>query len=171
MVGPAIEHIGILVPNLEEGIARWSAALGYTFSPVARYRTNHYQDHTEVDPHFHDARISFSQETGPRIELMEVTGHGTHGPSEVGIHHFGFLGVADPLTKLAQLEELGVGNDGRALTDDGQVLLCFTDKTALDGIRLEFVSNLVGPTVADDGSELWRDPETGKKSFWGPPTE
>jgi hypothetical protein len=47
----------------------------------------------------------------------------------------------------------------------------FTDKTVLDGIRMEFISPLPGPIVADDGSELWRDPVTGKASLWGAPQQ
>lgn len=166
---PLIEHIGILVPNLEEAIERWSAATGYTFSPIARYRTSNYIDHSDPEPHFHDARISFSKEGPPRIELMEITGVGTHGPEQAGIHHFGFPGTPDCEGRLAELAQMGIGEDGRAVTDDGEILLCFTRKQDLDGVRLEFVSPLPGPTVADDGSALWVDPETGRNSLWGPP--
>ncbi|MFV0254306.1 MAG: VOC family protein [Beutenbergiaceae bacterium] len=164
-----IDHIGVLVPDLEEGIERWSRATGYDFSPVARYRTHHYIDHTQPGEHFHDARISFSKQGPPRIELMEVTGSGTHGPAEVGIHHLGIVNVADPERMLADLDSKGIGHDGRSLSDEGLIHLFFTEKKALDGVRLEFVSTLVSPVVADDGSPLWRDPNTGKASFWGPP--
>jgi hypothetical protein len=163
---PLIEHIGILVPDLEEGIARWSAATGYTFSPIARYRTERYVDHTEDGPHFHDARIAFSREGAPRIELMEVTGEGTHGPAELGIHHLGFQGIADPEAHAAALAAAGVGHDGVSYDAEGRILLCFTDKTALDGIRLELISPLPGPIVRDDGTELPRDPQTGKANLW-----
>jgi catechol 2,3-dioxygenase-like lactoylglutathione lyase family enzyme len=169
VTAPLIEHIGFLVPDLEEAIERWSALTGYTFSPIARYRTQTYADHSDAEPHFHDARISFSAEGPPRIELMEVTGEGTHGASEVGIHHFGFPGTASPEDRLAELAALGVGHDGVSYDADGRVLLCFTDKAALDGVRLEYISPLPGPTVADDGSALWKDPETGRNSLWGPP--
>jgi Glyoxalase/Bleomycin resistance protein/Dioxygenase superfamily len=167
MTASLVEHIGILVPNLEDAIERWSAATGYTFSPIARYRTDNYADHTGPE-HFHDARISFSKEGPPRIELMEVTGEGTHGPTELGIHHLGFTGTPDCLGRKAELAALGIGDNGTAYTDDGQILLWFTEKAALDGIRLEFVSPLPGPTVADDGSALWVDPATGRNSLWGP---
>jgi catechol 2,3-dioxygenase-like lactoylglutathione lyase family enzyme len=166
MTAPLIEHIGILVPNLEEGIARWSAATGFTFSPIARYRTQRYVDHSDSTPHFHDARISFSREGSPRIELMEVTGTGTHGPDELGVHHFGFQGVADPDARVAELATQGIGHDGTSKDTEGRTLLCFTDKTALDGVRLELISPLPGPLVADDGSELPTDPNTGRKDVW-----
>jgi catechol 2,3-dioxygenase-like lactoylglutathione lyase family enzyme len=165
MTAPQIEHIGILVEDLEDGIRRWSAATGYTFSPIARYRTDRYADHTGGD-HHHDARISFSREGSPRIELMEVTGDGTHGPRETGIHHLGFQGIDGPEARVAELARLGVGIDGVSTDEHGRILLCFTDKTALDGIRLELISPLPGPIVADDGTELPRNPETGKADLW-----
>lgn len=166
MTQPAIEHIGILVPDLDDGIRRWSEATGYTFSPIARYRTERYSDHSDLQPHFHDARISFSLEGTPRIELMEVVGSGTHGPDQLGIHHLGFQGIADPEGRLTELEAHGIGHDGVSYDEEGRILLCFTDKEALDGIRLELISPLPGPIVADDGSELSRHPETGKADLW-----
>lgn len=169
MTAPLIEHIGILVPDLEEAIERWTAVTGYTFSPIGRYRTERYSDHTDETPHPHDARIAFSLEGPPRIELMEVTGHGTHGPDQLGIHHLGIQNVADPEGKREELAAKGVLVDGCSFDAEGRILLMFTDKTVLDGIRIEFISPLPGPLVADDGSPLWRDPVTGKASLWGAP--
>lgn len=167
MSAPLIEHIGILVPDLEEAIGRWSAATGYTFSPIARYRTTRYQDRSDPSSHFHNARISFSREGPPRIELMEVTGSGTHSAEQVGIHHLAFTGVEDPEARMEELRALGFGDDGRSLLEDGRLHLWFTEKEALDGIRLEFVSPAPAPLVADDGSPLPRDPETGGPDLWG----
>jgi hypothetical protein len=99
---------------------------------------------------------------------MEVTGQGTHGPSEVGIHHLGMNGIEDPEAVLAELEGKGVPHDGRALNPEGLIHLFFTDKRVLDGIRLEFVSTRRGPTVQDDGSALWRNPETDRVDFFLP---
>ena len=171
MAGLPIDHIGILVPDLEEAIARWSSATGYRFSPIARYRTNRYIDHSDATPHFHDTRISFSFESSPRIELLEVTGTGTHGPSELGVHHLGFMNVENPAGRMQELASFGIEEDGRVLDEADNVLLCFTERSALDGVRLEFVSPLPAPTIADDGSALWRDPATGRNSLWGPPPD
>lgn len=166
MTAPLIDHIGILVPNLEEAIQRWTAVTGYTFSPIARYRTSRYCDHTDREPHDHDARISFSLEGPPRIELMEVTGEGTHGPAQVGVHHLGINGIADPEGRRDELAALGIEEDGVSLDAEGRILLFFTEKQSLDGVRLEFVSTLPGPVVADDGSALPRDPVTGRADLW-----
>jgi catechol 2,3-dioxygenase-like lactoylglutathione lyase family enzyme len=166
MSAPLIGHIGILVPNLEDAIQRWTAATGYTFSPIGRYRTSHYCDKSNPDLHWHDARISVSKEGPPRIELMEATGSGTHALSELGVHHFGIGDIDDVESRRCELAAIGIGDDGRSYLADGSLHLWFTDKAALDGVRLEFISRLVGPTVADDGSPLGIDPATGRKSLW-----
>lgn len=138
-------------------------------SALVGYRTHRYRDRSNPDLHYHDARLSFSREGPPRIELMEVTGSGTHGPSELGVHHLGFAGVSDPEGKMAELARHGIGDDGCSLNEDGRLLLWFTDKNALDGVRLEFISPLPGPLVADNGRPLPRDPVTGRADIWAPP--
>jgi catechol 2,3-dioxygenase-like lactoylglutathione lyase family enzyme len=165
--GQLIDHIGILVPDLEAAIKRWSAVMGYTFSPIARYRTPSYSDHSNPEPHFHDTRISFSKEGPPYIELLSITGSGTHGPDEAGVHHFGIRGIEDVDARIAECAALGIGEDGKSVMPDGRVHLWFTEKRDLDGIRLEFIAPINGPTVADDGAELPIDPETGRNSLWG----
>jgi catechol 2,3-dioxygenase-like lactoylglutathione lyase family enzyme len=164
-VSDLVEHIGILVDDLEAAIDRWSRATGYTFSPIVRYRTDRWVDSSDPAPHPHDARIAFSLEGPPRIELMEVTGFGALGSSERGVHHFGFAGV-DIAGRVDALEAQGVGHDGHALDAQDRMLVCFTDKHALDGVRLELVSPLPNPIVADDGSELPRDARTGRVDVW-----
>jgi catechol 2,3-dioxygenase-like lactoylglutathione lyase family enzyme len=171
VTSPLIHHIGILVPDLEAAMDKWGRVLGYSFSPIGRYRTHRYCDHSDPELHFHDARISFSLEGPPHIELMEATGTGTHAAAQLGVHHFGFPGTPDTKARMAELAELGIGADGQSFNADGELLLWFTQKAAMDGVRLEYISPLPGPTVADDGSELWHDPQTGRHNLWGPPDE
>ncbi|WP_435260523.1 VOC family protein [Streptomyces sp. 1222.5] len=167
--GPFIHHVGILVGDLESAIRRWSIGTGYTFSQVARYRTDFYVDRSNSEPHFHDARISFSREGPPFIELMEFCGEGTHSAAQgEGIHHLGFMDYPDVDGRLQALEEDGVGCDGMALDGpEGNILLWFTDKQYLHGIRLEYVAELPQPIVMDDGRPAYRD-ERGFPSVWPP---
>ena len=166
MTAPLIHHIGVLVPDLEEAIERWTRITGYTFSPIARYRTPRYSDSSNTEPHDHDARISFSAEGPPYIELMEFHGNGTHSAEQgEGFHHFGFLDHPDVEGRLAELTEMGVRNDGQSISENGRVILWFTDKRDLDGIRLEYVSTDIQPTVQDDGSPLPIGAD-GKPSLW-----
>jgi catechol 2,3-dioxygenase-like lactoylglutathione lyase family enzyme len=155
MAARLIHHIGILVEDIEKAIDQWSEVLGYTFTPIRRYRTNNYVDHSNATPHFHDARIAFSVEGTPYIELMEFTGEGTHSKAQgEGFHHFGFVEYPDVQARMDALAEMGLPDDGKVLNDEGEVILWFTEKSALNGIRLEYVADVPQPTVNDDGSPI-----------------
>ncbi|MFT4123135.1 MAG: VOC family protein [Microbacteriaceae bacterium] len=150
-----IGHIGIIVGDLENAIERWSAVTGYTFSEISRYRTDRYCDHSEPTPHHHDARIALSVEGEPHIELMEFTGEGTHSAKHgEGFHHFGFTGTVDLEGRMAELRALGVRHDGRSFDPEGRLLLWFTDRDDLNGIRLEYVSPATPPIVTDAGQRF-----------------
>ncbi len=84
----------------------------------------------------------------------------------MGVHHFGFQGVPDPDLYVAELASGGLSSDGVSYDDEGRALLCFTEKSATDGVRLEFISPLPGPIVADDGSVLPLSPVTGRPDLW-----
>jgi catechol 2,3-dioxygenase-like lactoylglutathione lyase family enzyme len=163
---PLVHHIGILVADLEAAIARWTEVTGYEFSPIARYKTPCYADQSDPEPHPHDARISFSMQGTPYIELMEFHGEGTHAPAQgEGFHHLGFLDYPDTMGRLDEVHALGMRDDGRSIDADGKVILWFTDKRDLNNIRLEYVSTDIQPTVRDDGAPLDIG-EDGKPSLW-----
>jgi catechol 2,3-dioxygenase-like lactoylglutathione lyase family enzyme len=168
MSSPRIHHVALLVADLDAAIERWSAATGYTFSPVGHYCTDHYVDKSNPVPHHHDARIAFSLEGPPHIELMEFTGTGTHSASQgEGFHHLGFMDYPTVEGRLAELSEMGFDNDGMALHEDGRILLFFTEKADLNGMRLEYVAELPQPIVKDDGSKPHLD-DRGFPSLWPP---
>lgn len=171
MTHAQIHHVGILVENLEEAIGRWGALTGYTFGPIHRYRSTHYVDDSDPHPHFHDARLSFSREGGPHIELLEATGTGTHAPAHLGVHHLAFVDIDDMPAQQRALAELGVTVLGEDRNEQDDILLFFTDPATTDRVRVEFVAPLDHPNVMDDGSPLWRNPETGRLDAWGPPDE
>ncbi|MCV2395136.1 VOC family protein [Actinotalea sp. M2MS4P-6] len=163
-----IHHVGILVANLEEAIERWERITGYTFGPIHRYRSSHYRDSSEQDEHLHDARLSFSREGTPHIELLEATGTGTHGAANLGVHHLAFVDYGDLEAEHERVTGLGLQVDGRDVNDAGELLLFFTDPPSTDHVRLEFVAPRDHPNVMDDGSPMWRDPSTGRFDAWGP---
>ncbi|MFE5537965.1 MULTISPECIES: VOC family protein [Streptomyces] len=163
-----IHHIGLLVADLEAAIERWSLATGYTFSEIGRYRTDFYVDRSDEQPHHHDARISFSREGPPHIELMEFHGAGTHSAANgEGIHHLGFMDHPAVEERKRELAACGMDWDGMALTEGGDILLWFTRKQDLHGIRLEFVSPVPQPIVMDDGRPAYTD-ERGFPGLWPP---
>jgi len=160
----AIDHIGILVEDLDEAVARWSAATGYTFSPVGRYRTENYVDSSAAGPHTHDARFVISREGTPRIELLEATGEGTHSTAHLGVHHLALVGNDDLEAVREHVSGQGIGIEGENTDAAGNLLLFFTESRDL-GAALEFVSSRPGPIVRDDGSPAALDPVTGRPSI------
>lgn len=154
-----IEHIGVLVDDLEAAIERWESVMGYTFGPICRYRTDSWVDSSEEGPHHHDARLVFSHEGPPRIELMEVTGRGTHGPSQRGFHHFGIIQVEEADELRRSFIDRGIAVDGASLDAAGRAILWFTDPESLDGVRLEFVGVEPQPAFTDSGVALVFGPD------------
>lgn len=163
-----IHHIGILVPELEEAIEKWSQLTGYTFGPIHRYRSSRYADASNPDPHLHDARLSFSLEGEPHLELLEATGDGTHGRDHLGVHHLAFVDYDDLSVEKQRLADLGVVVNGEDRNADGDILLFFSDPATTSSVRLEYVCPLDHPNVMDDGSPMWRNPVTGRYDAWGP---
>lgn len=162
---PPVHHIGILVDDLEAAIERWSRATGYRFSEIGRYRTDRWEDASDPHPHPHDARFAISFDGPPRIELLEVTGEGTHSKENLGPHHLAFLGLNDVESERARLDSLGFAMNGSNTDEHGRLLLFFTEPVSELGARIELVSNLPGPIVTDAGDPAPIDPETGRPSL------
>lgn len=150
-----IHHIGFLVRNLESAIEAWQKVTGYTFQPIARYRTGLWEDSWNTTPHESDVRLAFSLEGPPHIELMEFSGEGTHSVERgETVHHFGFANIADVDAQLAHLRELGIGVNGRTLTEDHRTILAFIEPDDFMGVRLEYVGQDEQPVFSDDGRRL-----------------
>lgn len=164
MALPAVDHLGILVLDLEEAVERYRRLLGVEFSPVGRYRTERYEDGSEPCPHRHDARFAVTRGAAPRLELLEATGEGTHAARHAGPHHLAFTGLDD--LDAARDRALAAGARAEAQNTDaaGRRLLVFLAAEPWSGARLELVSSLPGPIVLDDGSPAPVDPRTGRPS-------
>lgn len=165
-----VHHVGVLTADLDAAREKWAAATGYTFSPVTRYRCVAYRDLNNPEPHLHDARISFSFEGRPFIELMGQTGEGTHSAKHgEGGHHLGFPVIPDNVVRAAELADLGIAIDGENI-QDGRSILMFTERPALNNVHAEYVEDGHDhPDVKDDGSPVNRLPN-GEKTLFEPET-
>ncbi|QNO36886.1 VOC family protein [Protaetiibacter sp. SSC-01] len=164
MALPVVDHIGVLVLDLEEAMARYTRALDVEFSPVGRYRTDRYEDDSSDCPHRHDARFAVTRGPGPRIELLEATGEGTHAARHAGVHHLAFTGIRDLDAEYERVTAAGVRVEAQNTDAEGRRLLFFAAAEPWSGTRLELVSALPGPIVLDDGSPAPVDPRTGRPS-------
>ena len=148
-------HLGVLVSSVDVGRDRWAAVTGWTFSPVTRYRCEQWRDRSNLEPHLHDARLSFSFEGPPYIEMLEHLGSGTHSAQHgEGGHHLAFPSIDDNVVRTAELERLGVGIDGENI-QDGRPILMFTERSALNDLHIEYVEDgHVHPNLKDDGTPV-----------------
>lgn len=121
-----MHHIGITVPDIEEGIAFFKAIFG----AVEVFRTGPF----DVDAEFMEGKLGASARSrirdlvflrcgeGPSVELFEYSGDegaGFRRSSEVGGMHLCFE-VADVFASAARLRALGVDMlDGPNLVEDG----------------------------------------------------
>lgn len=161
-----VHHIGLLVADIDAARLRWAEATGYTLSPVTRYSTSGYRDLSNPEPHEHDARICFSFEGEPYLELMAQTGEGTHSARHgEGGHHLGFPVIPDTAVRTEELAKLGVAIDGENI-QDGRSILMFTDRNALSDVHLEYVeAGHDHPDMKLDGSPVNRLPNGDKTLF------
>lgn len=165
-----IDHIGLLVADLEKSRERWQTALGAAFSPISRYRPHNWSDRGDPRPHLHDARLSFYLGVNPSIELLEFVGTGTHAPDKgEGGHHLSFPPITDNALRRAELRDMGVGIDGEVF-HDGRWIFQFAEAEALNNIYTEWVEEHPDhPDVKDDLSPVDRLPD-GSKTLFDPET-
>jgi catechol 2,3-dioxygenase-like lactoylglutathione lyase family enzyme len=146
MTAPELFHVGILVADLDEAIARWSKALGLRFAPVMGQEVTV----KDPEPHKDTASAAYSLDGPPYIELVQArpTGHlSLEANGGEGLHHLGLwaaphadyvkspLGVAlPPVVSIC------------SFTDEPDMWL--TDRTALNGVTLEMVSDVMRPGLA-----------------------
>lgn len=129
-------HIGIMVSNLEEGIARYTP-LGITFMEP---RTVHVDRLVEGRAETSlDLRIAFSHQGPPHWELLEVVGDGIYGPQHLGsLHHVAVLDD-DPEQRFSELEQAGFRFTAAQYRPDGTMIVGYLDPADLDGVRIELI--------------------------------
>lgn len=125
-----IDHLGIVVENLDEALHFFTVTLKATVLSCERNAGGRPLD------------IAFVETGGTMYELMHPNGPGTkfftylqeHGP---GMHHIAF--VVDELDQTTkQLTEVGVRLDGEAQGNDHRVLQWLDPKTTL-GVGMQLI--------------------------------
>jgi catechol 2,3-dioxygenase-like lactoylglutathione lyase family enzyme len=137
-------HIGILVPNLEEGMARFEK-LGITFmEPRVVHVDRLVEDGRETAL---DLRIVFSLEGLPQWELLEAVGDGIYGSLHVGsIHHVAVLD-RDPERRCEELSADGFRLTAAQYRPDGSMIVGYLDPADLDGVRIELIHEPVQEAI------------------------
>jgi catechol 2,3-dioxygenase-like lactoylglutathione lyase family enzyme len=147
MATPPFDHLGILVPDLDEAIPRWERLLGVTFMAP---RSVHVDRMVEADGSEAelDLRIAFSVDGPPRYELLEIVGDGVYGPGNAGgLHHVAVLS-GDVEGERDRLVGLGAEVIGAQYRPDGSAIVVYLDRGILDGLPVELLDAPVADAIA-----------------------
>lgn len=147
MTSAPFYHVGILVPDLSEAIARFSTVLGLDFVEPAQLRTD--VDDGGCGAVSLDGEFTFSIQGPPYIELIQAKGTGTHGlHNGIGLHHIGAW-VDDAAEHITAMESAGVRPEG-VLRAGEHVVGAFFRPSDLFGVRYE-----ISPKAVMGDWEAW----------------
>ena len=137
-------HIGIVVQNLEEAIARFER-FGIAFMAPRVVRVDRLVEggrETSLD-----LRIVFSLAGPPHWELLEAVGDGIYGPRHIGaIHHIAVLDQ-DPEKRFEALAGDGFRLTAAQYRPDGSMIVGYLDPVGLDGVRIELIHEPVQEAI------------------------
>ena len=132
-------EIALVVPNLEEAMAQYHQAFGYTFSPILEGHLA-LQDASGAESKA-PLRMVVSRDLSPQLELVEAQpGTVLDAPGGTALHHLGFY-VDDLGGESERLQSLGFAFDcaGTAFGEapDGWVYLRMADNTIIELVDRE----------------------------------
>jgi quinol monooxygenase YgiN/catechol 2,3-dioxygenase-like lactoylglutathione lyase family enzyme len=146
---PSYFHVGMVVPDLEEAVKRYTDVLGVQFTEPAVFDVPRLED---PYPHPFKLTAAFSMTEPPFYELIQAEGEGI-----VSLAHAGkilYYGIWEPDMggRLAQLRAQGVGIDALFRTDAESDPFAIITAPDLFGARIEYV----GTDASEDIEELVR---------------
>ena len=137
-------HIGIVVKNLQEAVARFTL-LGLSFMEPRTVHVDRLVENAKEDEL--DLHISFSHQGPPHWELLEATGHGIYGPQHIGgLHHVAVL-HPDPAQRSKELVAAGLRTSAMQLRDDDSMIAIYIEREELHGVRIELIDEKVQDTI------------------------
>jgi len=136
VVPPSFFHIGMVVPNLEQAIARYSDVLGIEFTEPHVYEIPRLED---PYPHPFKLTCAFSRTEPPYYELIQAEGNGIISAAQiVKILYYG-VWETDMDRRLEQLRARDVGIDALFRPGAGQTPFAIITAPDLLGARIEYV--------------------------------
>ncbi len=133
---PSFFHVGIVVANLEEGMARYSDALGIQFAEPATFHVPRIED---PEAHSIDLVAAFSMTQPPYYELIQADGTGIISEANCGRILYFACWEADMASRLKHLETQGIGLDALFRMDATSPPFSMITAPDLSGSRVEYV--------------------------------
>jgi len=132
-------HLGIVVDDLDAGLAELSALFGYEWCPQIAVQTPVVLPETDI---MLDLRFTYSVTT-PRVEVIQsVPGTPWVPVPGSGLHHAGYWSD-DPAADAALLVSQGYADEARGMDADGSP--AWTYHRSPSGLRIELVSRRLQP--------------------------
>ncbi|GAB1643428.1 antibiotic biosynthesis monooxygenase [Krasilnikovia sp. MM14-A1259] len=135
-VPPSFFHIGMVVPDLDKAVARYSDVLGIEFTEPHTYEIPRLED-----PYPHPFKLTcvFSRTEPPYYELIQAEGEGIVSAAQAGkILYYG-LSETDMAGRLEKLRAQNVGIDALFRPSAGATPFAIITAPDLLGARLEYV--------------------------------
>jgi catechol 2,3-dioxygenase-like lactoylglutathione lyase family enzyme len=133
---PSYFHVGIIVPDLKEAIARYSSILGIPFTDPATFHIPYLED---PEPHDGQLVAAFSMTQPPYYELIQANGNGITSRALAG--HILYFGAweTDMAGRLKKLQAQGIGLDAQFKMSAESPPFAMITKPDLMGARIEYV--------------------------------
>ena len=149
-------HVGILVEDMHDAIARFGEVLGLDFATPPRSLIPQLDEGGEVRDW--EVYVSYSRQGPPHFELIEAAGDGIFGAQQgYGFHHLGAW-IEDAPAFAQRLGQIDVGVE--ASMRNGDISLGdYFSADDLGGIRFESCPTLIRPG--------WQDWVTGRVTDLG----
>lgn len=136
-------HVGIVVPDLDQAVGRYSDLLGVQFTEPAVFDIPRLED---PEPHPFKLTAVFSRTEPPYYELIQAEGEGIVSIAQAG--RILYYGVWEPdmAGRLQRLRAQGVGIEAAFRMDAESAPFAIITAPALLGARIEYVSTAdIGP--------------------------
>ncbi|WP_113701746.1 VOC family protein [Nonomuraea lactucae] len=130
-------HVGMVVPDLEAAIDRYSEVFGVTFTEPAYTISPYLEDNGRVFTNFRQ-RQALSQTREPYFELIEATGAGIFGPHNVGRILYYACWEDDMPRRMALLKEQNIGIESVVRMDADSAPIAIITAPDLFGTRIEY---------------------------------
>ena len=129
-------HLGVVVPDLEAAVARYSDVLSIRFTEPATFKVPRLED---PDPHPGELVAAFSMTEPPYYELIQAAGDGIIAARNAGrILYFG-VWETDMAGRLTALRAQNVGIDALFRMDADSPPFAMITAPDLSGARIEYV--------------------------------
>lgn len=139
-------HIGVVVPDLEKAIARYSDVLGIRFTEPATFKIPRLED---PDPHPGTLVAAFSMTEPPYYELIQAAGTGIIAPTNAGRILYFACWESDMAGRLAALRKQKIGVDALFRMDAASPPFAMITAPDLYGARIEYVDVSDRPPIEE----------------------